>query len=125
MKKISTVALALAAALAAGGALADKGGHGHGKHGRGNDDVAMSYQAGPGCPPGLAKKNNGCLPPGQAKKLAVGQRLPGDIAYYPVAQPVLVTLPPLQPGYQYVRVNNDVVLLRPGGIIANIFANLG
>ena len=30
-----------------------------------------------GCPPGLAKKNNGCLPPGQAKKLFnVGQRLP-------------------------------------------------
>jgi len=28
-----------------------------------------------GCPPGLAKKNNGCLPPGQAKKLYnVGQR---------------------------------------------------
>ena len=26
--------------------------------------------AGPkGCPPGLAKKNNGCLPPGQAKKI--------------------------------------------------------
>ena len=26
------------------------------------------------CPPGLAKKNNGCLPPGQAKKLwTVGQ----------------------------------------------------
>lgn len=29
-----------------------------------------------GCPPGLAKKNNGCLPPGQARKLAVGQRMP-------------------------------------------------
>ena len=30
-----------------------------------------------GCPPGLAKKNNGCLPPGQAKKLYnVGQRFP-------------------------------------------------
>jgi hypothetical protein len=28
-----------------------------------------------GCPPGLAKKNNGCLPPGQAKKL-VGTILP-------------------------------------------------
>lgn len=28
------------------------------------------------CPPGLARKNNGCLPPGQAKKLfAVGDRL--------------------------------------------------
>jgi hypothetical protein len=34
------------------------------------------YGAG-GCPPGLAKKNNGCLPPGQAKKLYnIGQRFP-------------------------------------------------
>lgn len=33
---------------------------------------------GSSCPPGLAKKNNGCLPPGQAKKArwGVGQRLP-------------------------------------------------
>ncbi|MBA3667116.1 MAG: hypothetical protein H0W65_05280 [Sphingomonas sp.] len=31
-----------------------------------------------GCPPGLAKKNNGCLPPGQAKKL-VGTLLPASI----------------------------------------------
>lgn len=31
---------------------------------------------GQGCPPGLAKKGNGCLPPGQAKKLfGLGQRL--------------------------------------------------
>ena len=30
-----------------------------------------------GCPPGLAKKNNGCRPPGQAKKLYnIGQRYP-------------------------------------------------
>jgi hypothetical protein len=29
-----------------------------------------------GCPPGLAKKNNGCLPPGQVGKLGLGQRLP-------------------------------------------------
>jgi opacity protein-like surface antigen len=35
-----------------------------------------------GCPPGLAKKNNGCLPPGQAKKLYnVGQRWPGNYGY--------------------------------------------
>jgi hypothetical protein len=26
-----------------------------------------------GCPPGLAKKNNGCLPPGQARKMSVPQ----------------------------------------------------
>lgn len=30
-----------------------------------------------GCPPGLAKKNPPCVPPGQAKKLyGIGQRLP-------------------------------------------------
>ncbi len=38
----------------------------------------MAYGA-DGCPPGLAKKNNGCLPPGQAKKLYnAGQRWPGN-----------------------------------------------
>lgn len=37
------------------------------------------------CPPGLAKKNNGCLPPGQAKKrFAEGQRLPTSYRYLAV-----------------------------------------
>ena len=41
-----------------------------------------AYAHGGGCPPGLAKKNNGCLPPGQAKKLYnVGQRWPGNYGY--------------------------------------------
>ena len=62
-------ALLIAGAVAlgfAGPALA-KPGHGHG-------NGYVGYGVG-GCPPGLAKKNNGCLPPGQAKKLYnVGQR---------------------------------------------------
>jgi hypothetical protein len=29
-----------------------------------------------GCPPGLAKKNNGCMPPGQFKNSLLGQQLP-------------------------------------------------
>ena len=42
---------------------------------------AVGYGVG-GCPPGLAKKNNGCLPPGQAKKLYhVGQRFPTSYGY--------------------------------------------
>jgi hypothetical protein len=42
---------------------------------------SYAYRAG-GCPPGLAKKNNGCLPPGQAKKLYNrGQRWPGNYGY--------------------------------------------
>ena len=52
-----------------------KGHKGHGAHG------SVGYGAG-GCPPGLAKKNNGCLPPGQAKKLYnIGQRWPGNYGY--------------------------------------------
>jgi hypothetical protein len=35
------------------------------------------------CPPGLAAKNNGCLPPGQARKMFdVGQRLPAGYNSY-------------------------------------------
>ncbi len=45
----------------------------------GDRGYALSY--GKSCPPGLAKKGNGCLPPGQAKKAyAVGALLP--VAYY-------------------------------------------
>ncbi|WP_205479047.1 hypothetical protein [Sphingomonas arenae] len=50
------------------------------KPGKGNPHAGHGQPAGYGsCPPGLAKKNNGCLPPGQAKKLyRVGQRYPSD-----------------------------------------------
>jgi len=55
----------------------------HGK-GHGNKHAAhgaVGYGVG-GCPPGLAKKHNGCLPPGQAKKLYnIGQRWPRDYGY--------------------------------------------
>lgn len=66
------------------------------------------------CPPGLAKKNNGCLPPGQAKKYAVGQPLPAGVVTYPVPQPVLVQLPPAPPGHKYVRVATDILLIAVG-----------
>ena len=69
--------LAGAAALGlAGPSLAKPGngnGHGYGHgHGHGYDN-AYGYGVG-GCPPGLAKKHNGCMPPGQARKLARGER---------------------------------------------------
>ena len=52
-----------------------KGHKGH--HAKGH----VGYGLG-GCPPGLAKKNNGCLPPGQAKKLYnIGQRWPGSYGH--------------------------------------------
>lgn len=64
------------------------------------------------CPPGLAKKHNGCLPPGQAKKrYVVGNRLPDAVVWQPVPQDVLVQLQPVPAGYQYVRVDQDVLLV--------------
>ncbi len=77
------IILAGVAALGfAGPALAKPGnGHGNGNaHGNSYDDHGRGDQYGygtGGCPPGLAKKHNGCMPPGQAKKLyRMGQRYP-------------------------------------------------
>jgi hypothetical protein len=63
------------------------------------------------CPPGLAKKNNGCQPPGQAKKYRVGYPLPDDVVYVPVPRDLLVHLSPVPAGYQYVKVDKDVLLI--------------
>ena len=66
------------------------------------------------CPPGLAKKRNGCMPPGQARGYYVGQPLPAQVVYYPVPQPVLVQLPPPPPQHKYVRVAGDILLIAVG-----------
>ena len=63
------------------------------------------------CPPGLAKKHNGCLPPGQAKKWNVGQRLPANVAYYAVPASLTVQFGPPPSGCRYVRVGSDILLI--------------
>jgi hypothetical protein len=64
------------------------------------------------CPPGLAKKGNGCQPPGQAGRLwVVGQPLPPTVVYYPLPPPLVQQLAPVPPGYEYVQVDNDVLLM--------------
>lgn len=85
----------------------------------------QTYSEGRNCPPGLAKKNNGCMPPGQARKWNVGQPLPQEVRYYAVPQPVLVYLPVAPVGYRYVRVGNDILLLSPQStIIIDVIAGL-
>lgn len=63
------------------------------------------------CPPGLAKKNNGCLPPGQAKKYAVGSVLPPDVVALPLPDSLLDLLGAAPHGYQYVQVDKDILLI--------------
>jgi len=69
------------------------------------------------CPPGLAKKNNGCMPPGQAKKWSRGQPLPASLIQYPVPRGVVVQIGLPPPGYKYVRVANDILLVALGTMV--------
>src|SRR4029077_21233968 len=72
------------------------------------------------CPPGLAKKHNGCMPPGQAEKWQMGRPLRRDIVYYEVPQPLVVQIGPPPSGYRYVRVGTDVLMIAIAtGIIAD------
>jgi len=78
MKQLLLLTSAAAFVIVAPSLAKPGNGNGHGNpHGNGwANEGPIGYGAG-GCPPGLAKKHNGCLPPGQAKKLyRTGQRFP-------------------------------------------------
>ncbi len=78
------------------------------------------------CPPGLAKKHNGCMPPGQAKKWQVGRPLPRDVIYYEVPQPLVVQIGAPPRGYRYVRVATDILLIAIGtGMVVDAIDDLG
>ena len=85
----------------------------------------QNYSNGKKCPPGLAKKNNGCMPPGQAKNWVVGQPVPSGVTVYSVPQPVIRQLPPAPYGYRYVLIGGDVVLVQQqNNLIVDIIVGL-
>ena len=89
------------------------------------DYYGEQYRVG-NCPPGLAKKNNGCMPPGQARKWNVGRALPRDVVYYSVPQSVVIQLGAPPSGQRYVRVGSDILLLAIGtGMVIDAIQNLG
>lgn len=76
------------------------------KHGRGN------------CPPGLAKKDNGCLPPGQAKKrYTVGRSLPRGIVVAELPSELSVRIGAAPTGYRYGILDGDLVMLAVGTML--------
>lgn len=78
------------------------------------------------CPPGLAKKGNGCMPPGQAKAWRRGYALPPDLVYYPVPSSVSVRLGTPPAGYKYVRVAADILLIAVGtAMVVDAIEDLG
>ena len=142
--RIAPAAIALGIALALGvpPALAEKpdwAGEGKGK-GKGRqkhkhfDDSKRSYIhsyyeeefRGGHCPPGLAKKHNGCMPPGQAKKWRVGRPLPQGIVVYDVPPALVIKIGVPPAGYKYVRVAADILMIDVGTrIVADAIADLG
>lgn len=127
------------------GSKGNKGGKKGGDHGHDGGDVNISIGAYFGgtqrqvvhdyygsefksghCPPGLAKKHNGCLPPGQAKKWAKGKPLPHDLVYYPVPSVLVTRLGPPPAGYKYVRVASDILLITIGtSMVVDAIEDLG
>ncbi len=78
------------------------------------------------CPPGLAKKHNGCLPPGQEKHWRIGAPLPRDVQYYSLPSALVVQLTPPPVGYRYVRVASDILMIATGtGMVAAAIEDLG
>ncbi len=141
----------VAAMLTAGAAFADPPegkGKGHGKKGNDGgqtvvnrnttvnfvfserDRVVIHDHYGPmiergHCPPGLQKKHNGCMPPGQAKKWTIGRPLPRDVVFYALPPPLTVHLSVPPPGYRYVRVATDILLIAAGtGMVAAAIEDL-
>lgn len=114
-----------------------------GKDGNSNNDVKVNLLFGGGqrtivrdyyrgefgrghCPPGLAKKNNGCLPPGQAKKWVRGQPLPRDVVFYELPRGLLSELGQPPAGHKFVRVGADILLLTLGtSLVVDAIENLG
>ena len=77
------------------------------------------------CPPGLVKKHNGCMPPGQAGNWQVGQPVPRGVMVYAAPQPVVRLLPPAPYGYRYARVGGDIVLVQQqNNLIVDIISGL-
>jgi hypothetical protein len=70
------------------------------------------------CPPGLAKKGNGCLPPGQAKKrYSVGQPLPPGFVIQPLPADLLRRVGSPPTGYVYAAVDGDLLKLVAGSLL--------
>lgn len=116
MKRLTLIAASAALGLAVP-ALADPG-HGHGRgHGWGHGgDYAWHHGDDRGCPPGLARKRNGCMPPGQARKLYRGERWRSGYGSYYSYHRIPYDLRrryDLNPRYRYYYDNGAIYVVDP------------
>ncbi len=121
-----------------GGGNEKGGGDGPGKRAEGRDSgqggVSVSFNFGSAetrivrdyyggqvskgkCPPGLAKKGNGCQPPGQAKQWQKGRALGSDVRYYDIPNELRIRLPAPPLNHKYVQLGADLLLIAVGTAI--------
>ena len=85
---------------------------------------SRAYRSGH-CPPGLAKKKNGCMPRG-ARKWRLGQQLPREVVFHNLPPEVEGGLEPPPPKHRYVRVASDILLITMGtGMVVDALEDLG
>ncbi|HET7775580.1 MAG TPA: hypothetical protein VFK74_04375 [Azospira sp.] len=100
------------------------------RFGGGDRDLVRDYYGrsirDQGCPPGLAKKHNGCLPPGQAKQWQRGVPLPRGVVIYDLPRDLSIRLGTPPAGYRYVRVASDILLIAVGtSMVVDAIEDLG
>jgi Ni/Co efflux regulator RcnB len=89
------------------------------------DYYGTQYRSGR-CPPGLSRKHNGCMPPGQVRYYSVGQRLAPTVIFHTVPSAMVVTLGVPPSGHRYVRVASDILLIAVGtGMVVDAIQDLG
>lgn len=90
-----------------------------------HDYYVQHYPSGR-CPPGLHKRHNGCIPPGQVRKWKKGYPLPRDVIFYDLPPGVVIQLGAPPPHHRYVRVAADILLIAVGtGIVVDAISDLG
>jgi|GEM_PF-1492052 len=76
------------------------------------------------CPPGLLKQHGACVPSGQPRRWRLGHPLTG-VTYYDLTPPISMNMGMPPPGYRYVRVGPDILMIATGtGIVVDAVTGL-
>lgn len=86
--------------------------------------VPALAESGKACPPGLAKKDPACIPPGQVGKswtpdriYIEGDRIRGDYVLIPQDQWDDLSLTPINDGSVYVVIDNQIVRVKESNLV--------
>jgi len=72
-------------------------------------NVTVAHSQPKPCPPGLAAKNNGCLPPGLAKRYTIGEVLPEGVPYELIIDLAQYGLEQPDGNWLYYLVDGDIL----------------